>query len=252
MPEPGGLQQFHAEGQVLIYRGPHVFAAYDEDDLGMRNLAIVGLTNARFSCKDVARCFGLTPQYVSMLRGRARDRGSAGLVRPRGRRRSLSDAQLARAAEWSRHGMSDVAIGKRLGVHSGTVGRRLAAMRRDLPSGEPLVFDVACTDEEGSFDPVTEEASEPEATRDEQSASDQAPAPIAGLRDTEVTSRYAGAMLLHPFLTRLGVDQILSALPTGAARRYDAASLVLASTFSFALGTSSKGPSIWWGKTPAP
>ena len=139
MPEPWGLERLCVDGRVSIYRGPHVFASYDEDDLGMRNLAIVGLTNARFSCTEVAACFDLTPQYISMLRGRARDRGSEGLVRPRGRRRSLSPHQLARAAEWSRQGMSDVAIGKRLGVHSGTIGRRLAAMENDRPASEPIV-----------------------------------------------------------------------------------------------------------------
>jgi hypothetical protein len=65
------------------------------------------------------------------------------------------------------------------------------------------------------------------------------PTAIPRLIDTEVPSRYAGAMLLHPFLTRLGADEILSSVPRAAARRYDASSLVLASAFSFALGTSS-------------
>jgi len=46
MPEPWRLERVEGGGQVFVYRGPHLFAHYDADDLGMRNLAIVGLTNA--------------------------------------------------------------------------------------------------------------------------------------------------------------------------------------------------------------
>ena len=46
-------------------------------------------------------------------------------------------------------------------------------------------------------------------------------------------------MLLHAFLDRLGISEVLAALPGGAERRYDASSLVLSSTFGFALGISS-------------
>ncbi|MDQ6616359.1 MAG: transposase, partial [Actinomycetota bacterium] len=50
---------------------------------------------------------------------------------------------------------------------------------------------------------------------------------------------YAGAMLLHAFLGRAGAGQVLAALPSGPARRYDAASLMLCAVFGFALGSSS-------------
>src|SRR5580700_9009721 len=110
MPGPWRLGLVEASGQVVVRRGPYLVARYDEDDLGMRNLAILGLTDAGCAGTEVAACFGLTPQYVSMLRGRARDRGSAGIVRPRGRRRSLSPAQLAKAAALSAKGMTDVEV----------------------------------------------------------------------------------------------------------------------------------------------
>jgi hypothetical protein len=50
---------------------------------------------------------------------------------------------------------------------------------------------------------------------------------------------YAGAMLLHGFFERAGAGAVLQALPSGTARRYDAASLMLCTTFGFALGASS-------------
>lgn len=254
MPEPWRLERAEAGGQVFVFRGPHLFAQYDNDDLGMRNLAVVGLTNAGCAGGEVAACFGLTPQYVSMLRGRARDRGSEGLVRPRGRRRSLSPAKLARAAAWSRQGVTNVAIAERFGVHPGTIGRRLSAMGEGEVATQPLADDAvfdgdAVIDGEPSEVPAEAEhepSAEDNTGDDAQPASehtadpdDTPPSPLGRLGEVEVSSRYAGAMLLHAFLTRLGADGILSSLPPGAARRYDAASLVLASTFSFALGASS-------------
>jgi hypothetical protein len=50
---------------------------------------------------------GLTPEYVSMLRGRARREGSAGLVRVRGRRPKLSAMQARRARAWRTQGLPD-------------------------------------------------------------------------------------------------------------------------------------------------
>ena len=263
MPEPWCLRRLEADGQVFVFRGPRLFAQYDRGDLGMRNLVIVALTNARCPGAEVAACFGLSVPYVSMVRGRARDGGSQALVRARGRRRSLSGAQLAKAAEMKRQGMTDVAIAKHFGVHPGTIGRRLSAVGDDAGAVEPPaaggLFDGApaeaasgekvtgVVDGAGSDAPVggEDEPSLVGTGDDEQDIEVTTgpgatpPALPARLGESEVTSRYAGAMLLHPFLTRLGVGEVLSSLPTAAARRYDAASLVLASTFSFALGTSS-------------
>ncbi len=58
-------------GRCLVYR-------FDADDLGMRNLAIVALTDAGRRFDEVAAVFGLTATYASMLRGQARREGSAG------------------------------------------------------------------------------------------------------------------------------------------------------------------------------
>jgi DNA-binding CsgD family transcriptional regulator len=72
------------------------------------------------------------------------------------------------------------------------------------------------------------------------SAEPQAPAAtIERLGQVEVQSRYAGAMLLYPFLDRLDVDRVLGSLAAGDARRYDAPALILSACFSFALGSCS-------------
>ena len=239
MPERWRLERAEAGGQVVVFRGSHLFARYDSDDLGMRNLVIVGLTNAGCAGVEVAACFGLTPEYVSMLRGRARDRGSEGLVRPRGRRRSLSPAKLARAAAWSRQGMTNAAIARRLGVHPGTIGRRLSAMGDSEVVEQPLADDTVFG---GEHEPSAEDDTGVDGVlpaREHTEVGGTRLASLARLGEVEVSCRYAGAMLLHAFLTRLDAEGILSSLPRGPARRYDAASLVLASTFSFALGASS-------------
>ena len=94
MPEPEVLRLNASDGQVLVTWGRTLVYRYDAEDLGMRNLAIVALTDAGRRVDEVAAVFGLTATYVSMLRGRARLKGSAGLVRRRGRPRKLSDRQV--------------------------------------------------------------------------------------------------------------------------------------------------------------
>jgi len=244
MPEPWRLNRSDVGEQVLVFRGPHLFASYEKRDLGMRNLAIVGLTNAGFSGGDVAACFGLTPVYVSMLRGRAKHRGSEGLVRRLGRPSSLSATKLSKAQAWSKEGMTNVAIAERLGVHPGTIGRQLAAIDASDGSVSPITNETLFDD--GSAEPdelatgdEPEDGEHDTSGGDAQPVTDVTPMPLPRPPGTEVSSRYAGAMLLHAFLTRLGTEEILSSLPIRVARRYDAASLVYASTFSFALGTSS-------------
>ena len=85
MPEPGVLRLLVCEGRCVLSVGRSVVYDFDVTDIGMRNLAIVALTDAGRPVNEVATVFGLTATYVSMLRGRARQHGSAGLVRRRGR-----------------------------------------------------------------------------------------------------------------------------------------------------------------------
>lgn len=98
-----------------------MLARYQRGDRGLRNLAIVALTDAGLRCVDVARVFAVTPEHVSRLRRHARQRGSRGLLEPMGRPRKLSERQAANALELSGRGAAGVEIARRLGVSEATV-----------------------------------------------------------------------------------------------------------------------------------
>jgi hypothetical protein len=86
MPSPRDLHGVEVDGQVLITVGSAVLFSYDAADSGLRNLAAVTLPEMGFTGRRVAQVLGITEEYVSMLRARARAEGSAGLMRRRGRR----------------------------------------------------------------------------------------------------------------------------------------------------------------------
>ncbi len=54
-------------GETLISDGRQLVFRYADDDTGMRNIAVVALTDA-----GVAAVFGLSPEYLSWVRARAR------------------------------------------------------------------------------------------------------------------------------------------------------------------------------------
>jgi len=84
MPEPASLRRVESAGRCLVTAGGCCFC-YDSDDVGMRNLAVVALTDAGVAGKRAAAVFELSPGYGSRLRGRAHAGGSEALVRRRGR-----------------------------------------------------------------------------------------------------------------------------------------------------------------------
>ncbi|MGH2836665.1 MAG: putative transposase, partial [Solirubrobacteraceae bacterium] len=242
MPEAVGLQLLEHGGEVFVFRGPHLFSRYDNDDLGMRNLAVVALSDAGVPVNEVAACFKLSRQYVSMLRGRAKDSGSAGLVRPRGRTKSLTVFKWHKALSLSDDGVADREIARRFGVHHGTVARRLALLRAERGTVSALDLKDAGAEGPGTDTMAPEEAGTAcgsDHAPDPEGVGGRLRVPLGPNGTKEVPSRYAGAMLLHPFLGRLGVDDVVSGIGDATARRYDAACLVLSSAFGFALGVSS-------------
>src|SRR5664280_662130 len=101
MPEPAALRLVSHDGQVLVTLGRSLLYRYDAADTGMRNLAMVALTDAGRRVDEVASVFGLSATYLSILRGQARRDGSAGLVRRRGRPPKLSGRQVGQARTWA-------------------------------------------------------------------------------------------------------------------------------------------------------
>ncbi len=243
MPEPSVLRVLVSEGQTLVSVGRQLVYRYDSDDIGMRNLAIVALTDAKAPVKDVATAFGLTATYVSILRSRARAQGSSGLVRRLGRPPKLSARQVTQAREWATQGRSQQAIADQFGVARSVISELLARLgpapvQPHLPA-EPTGGPTE-TGEPAEESAVTEPAGEPTFESTPVPAGlDRAVAGIPGssrVGTGTLPCRYAGAMLLHPFLHRVGAERIFATLAGGPARRYDDLAVLSSATLGFALG----------------
>src|SRR5450759_44948 len=223
MPEPGLLRRMVDADQCVVVYKRLVLYRFDGADIGMRNLAIVALTDAGRRIDEVAEVFELTATYVSMLRGRAARAGSAGLVRRRGRPPKLSARQQMQAARWAEKGRSQEWIGQRLGVARSVIGRVLA--------------DAGPVQVQPSLIPVESADAEPAET-------DLAQAELphgGGVGSARIgvgshACRYAGAMLAHAYLDRVGAGQVFATVAGGPARRYDDLGVLSTATLGFALG----------------
>jgi hypothetical protein len=236
MPDPIHLHRIAVDDQVVIMIGSRALFCFPAADTGMRNLAVVTLTGMRFGGQQVAALMGLTPGYISTLKGRARDHGSAGLVREMGRPTKLTGRQIAQAWRWRGEKVSDVVIGARLGVADTTVARALrdhpapAAPPIETPS--ELDFDV-----EPDAEPDVEPDVEPDAGPEIQPRVCRGSARIgAGV----FFSRYAGAMLMHAFSDRVGATAVWSGAvgPGGARVGFDEVALLAATSMAFGLGAA--------------
>jgi hypothetical protein len=236
MPEVATLRLMASDGQVLVTCGHWLLCRYDAEDKGMRNLAIVALTDAGRGIDEVAGVFGLSATYVSILRGKARKDGSAGLVKRIGRPRKLSGRQVARAAGWAGAGWTQRAIADRLGVSHTVIGEVLARVG-PVPVQDLLPEPVTSL-EPADADAVPAGAKETHpdaglAVRVQVGDGFTGSARIAtGTR----SCRYAGAMLLYPYLHMVGAEQIFASLTGGPARRYGDLSVLTTATLAFALG----------------
>ncbi len=234
MPEPAVLRLHASDGQVLVTCGRSLLYRYEAGDTGMRNLAIVALSDAGRRVDEVAAVFGLSATYVSILRGRARADGSAGLVRRRGRPPRLSERQVAQARTWAGQGLSQQAIADRFGVARSVISE-LLARRGPLPAQQTLP--------EPEPEPTVPSAEPAEATTAKPPDTEPASAePVAGFAGSArigagmYRCRYVGAMLLHAYLDRVGAEAIFATVSGGPARRYGDLAVLSTATFGFALG----------------
>jgi Transposase protein len=237
LPEPSLLRLVSSEGQTVVSFGDKVLLCFAGDDVGMRNMAVVSLTDAGVQGKQVAAVFGLSAEYVSILRGRARSDGSAGLVRRRGRPPKLGARQAAKARGWAAEGITQTEIARRLSVSRPVIGELLA--RLGPAPQQPALPDAPVDAGTGPQD------TGPKDAEGETGAAEPARAalaePVAGgarIGEGTFTSRYAGVMLLHPFLDRVGAAGVLSQACDRTPRRYDDLGVLTATCLSFALGTS--------------
>ena len=230
MPCPHDLHRLDVGGETVIFAGSVELSRFSQDDAAMRHVAAVTMRQLGFSGKDVAAVLGLTPSYVATLRQRALREGTAALVRPAGRPRETDDASWDQARAWRAEGARDAEIARRLGVNQSTVLRRLgrAHVQDPLPQAprpEP-------------------EAAHAQAAEPEEQPGPAEPVPPQPAADAErpagpvtVSSRYAGAMLLHAFGTRAGAGEILQAAAGQDTRPGDVA-LLSAVSLCFALGAA--------------
>jgi len=271
MPDPKDLRRAEHDGMTFICAGSALLACYPSGDAGMRNMAVAVLRQLGFGGRAVAAVMGLTENYVATLHNRALREGTPGLVRERGRPGKLAARDWEQAARWRAEGASDSEIARRLGVAQSTVFRRLgpAAVQELLPvagpEGEPEQEDepgLRAGEAEPGGRVVLEPDDEPAAPGPEPEASRAVPEPapspagelvpagerepspgagLAGVTGGVLPSRYAGAMLAHAYLDRIGAEAILAAaLPAALARpRYDDLGLLTATSLAFALGASS-------------
>jgi transposase len=254
MPEPGVLRRLVCEDRCVVSVGRSVVYDFDVTDVGMRNLAIVALTDAGRSVTEVAALFGLTATYVSMLRGRARQHGSAGLVRRRGRPPKLSARQVAQARRWSGEGRSQTWIADRYGVARSVVSRLLEQAEPSSVQSELDTSPDASKGPAAEQDTPHHDAPEDERGGPVPGADEVGPAELTSVTNVPVgwpfvpaagsarigtgsqSCRYAGAMLLHAYLDRVGAAAVFASLSGGPARRYDDLAVLSATTLAFALG----------------
>ena len=257
MPDPAHLHRVDVDDQVVIMVGSRVLFCFAASDTGMRNLAVVTLTGMRFPGLAVAALMGLTPGYVSTLRGRARDHGSAGLVREMGRPNKLTGGQIAQAWRWRAEKVSDVVIGRRLGVADTTVAR---ALREHPAPVEPPAQTPGELELELDIDIEEDVEQEPDPEPEPQPDVEPEPEPDVGAgAGVEVEarvcrgsarigqgvfySRYAGAMLTHAFTDRVGATAVLSGAAGlggtgGAPVGFDEVALLAATSMVFGLGAA--------------
>lgn len=199
------------EGTRLVRVGRAAVACYPQADSGMERITAVNLAEAGLKAGHVAAAFGITPQHLSRLRGRARRQGSTGLATrkrgPQGPSR-LTPALRRRIQALRAHGQTVTAIAAQVGLSVGSVS---AVVRDPVPAQAPLPLPAA--------PPLVADPTPPTGPA--------TPQPV----------RYAGALLLLGALEALGVFQAFQTLgaSVGRAWRYDWARTVAVVALVFAL-----------------
>jgi hypothetical protein len=237
MPTRSQLCRSVVDGRCIVGFANKVLYRFDEGDKGMRNLAIVSLTDSGVPGLEVAALFGIRPEHVSRLRTKAATQGSAGLVVAQGRPPKLSGREVAKVLRLARAGVSGADIATELGVSGATISRVLA-------KHGPVAVQATLQDEGAGGERErggSDEAGEGPAPTDDEGNDEDSAAARGGavaLRGEQRHCRYAGAMLLHPFLESLGAASVFAATRPRRGTLYDDAAVLGATTLGFALGVN--------------
>ena len=230
MPDARDLHRLDSGGQTSVFAGSVQLFRYAEDDTAMRNMAVAVLRQLGFGGAEVAAVMELTTNYVATLHQRSLREGTAGLVRQAGLPRETGETSWEQARAWRAAGVRDSEIARRLGVNQSTVLRRLGrAHVQELlpPAPQPEPADA-------EPEPAGSRAAEPGEPAGTGPAEPGTGPPAAGPQPAAVSSRYAGAMLLHAFLARADAGRVLAAAAGGPG---DVA-LLTAVSMCFALGAA--------------
>src|SRR6266496_1954847 len=100
MPDAADLRVLRSDGQTWIFAGTTALFRFADGDTAMRNIAVAALRQIGFPGTQVAAALGLTTNYVATLHQRAQREGTAGLVRPRGRPRTVTEQDWEQARAW--------------------------------------------------------------------------------------------------------------------------------------------------------
>jgi transposase len=200
---PPGLDVAHAGDHQIVHLGATPIASFPVSDVCSRRHVIVQLAEAgSLKAADIAQAFDVTPVYVSQLRARYRDEGSAGLQA--GRRgphgpMKITPLIVTRVLELEKKGLGYKAIAALLkksgkNISYQTVRRILLQPR----PGQGVLPAVQPPEPEKALTTITTVA----ATAEE-GAADELP---------QGSTRYAGAMLLHVALEQLGLWSVFQSL----------------------------------------
>ena len=210
----------------IVHIGSTPIAHYSVSDVTSRRHVMVQLGEAgRIKGLDIARCFGVTPIYVSQLRGRYRQQGSAALKAarrgPKGPMKVTARLE-ARVRKLRAREMSYEEIAQSV---SGEKEISYQTVRRIVLKGDvrdSCLAVVESAEQTVGISPEVIAAAEQQAGQEEavrvESAQDailcspemQA---VASSKDfPQGESRYAGAMLLHVALGQLGLWSVLESL----------------------------------------
>lgn len=201
----------------VVHVGATPIAYYGTADITTRRQVMVQLAEAgTMPGVHIAERFGVTPVYVSQLRGRFRSGGGAALTAQRRGPKGPSKVTprlVARARALRAGGASHATIARKLGGISHDTVRR---MLHEVATGHPALPVALGEEVQAIADSGRVEAAglsvthEPAATAapgpDEQAPPDAAIAVAPAV----TSSRYAGAMLLHVALSQLRMWQVFA------------------------------------------